>query len=369
VWSLVDAGYGKDARTAKGLDYIRETQSQAEDSYVLALVANALVAADLQGSGKISQNTEAILDRLAAKAVRQGDNVTWTSSIATFMGSKGQTGSIETTALAAYAFLRSNRQADLANSALVSLVRQKDNFGTWHSTQATVLTLKALLQSVRGGAEKIDATVQLSLNGSQAKTIKVTPQNFDVVQMVSFDDLRLGGENVIEIQTEGKTGLMYQVTGGYYLPWDKLAKYPDLTPTAEAVKIEVAYDRKELAVNDTVTVNVSVSMNQSGRAEWALIDLGVPPGFSVQAEDLNILVNKFKDVPKDYPNPTIQRYELTGRQILVYIGNLSQGKPLQFSYRLRALYPLVAQSPASSAYDYYNPNVNGESVPQLLKVK
>jgi len=89
----------------------------------------------------------------------------------------------------------------------------------------------------------------------------------------------------------------------------------------------------------------------------------------VQTEDLDALVARFKDTPKDYAFPTIKRYELTGRQILVYIQNLSDGSPLQFSYRLRARFPLKAQAPASSAYDYYNPNVTGESQPMELVVK
>ena len=46
VWSLIDAGFGNDARTQKGLAYVREHRGEAEDAYVVALVANALVAAD-----------------------------------------------------------------------------------------------------------------------------------------------------------------------------------------------------------------------------------------------------------------------------------------------------------------------------------
>jgi hypothetical protein len=94
-----------------------------------------------------------------------------------------------------------------------------------------------------------------------------------------------------------------------------------------------------------------------------LIDLGIPPGFSVKSEDLNALVARFDDVPEDYAFPTIERYELTGRQILVYIGGLSSEHELSFSYRMQAKFPLIAQTPASSAYDYYNPDVNGEQVP------
>ena len=162
---------------------------------------------------------------------------------------------------------------------------------------------------------------------------------------------------------------MYQVTGSYYLPWDKLALYPEVVPAGDIVTIDVDYDRTELTVDDTVTVNVTVSLNApGGRVEWALIDLGIPPGFTVQSEDLATLVAASKDRSPDSEQAAIERYELTGRQILVYIGELSEGNPLSFSYRLKAKFPLVAQTPASNAYDYYNPAVAGEAEPQLLVV-
>jgi uncharacterized protein YfaS (alpha-2-macroglobulin family) len=137
----------------------------------------------------------------------------------------------------------------------------------------------------------------------------------------------------------------------------------------EAVTIDVAYDRTDLRVDDTVEVTVDVRLNEPGVAEWALIDLGIPPGFTVVGEDLNALVARYTDVPEDYPDPVIKRYELTGRQILVYIGNLSNEQPLSFSYRLRAKFPIVAQTPASSAYDYYNPEVSGLEEPQTIVVR
>ena len=77
----------------------------------------------------------------------------------------------------------------------------------------------------------------------------------------------------------------------------------------------------------------------------------------------------FKDVPKDYAFPIISRFEQTGRQILVYANNLSSEHELTFTYRMQARFPLSVQSPASSAYDYYNPGISGEQGPQALVVK
>ena len=370
VWSLAEAGFINEAGTQKGLAYVREYQAQATDPYALALVANALVASDLKSGGKLSSATEDALGRLAGLAQRDGDKAFWGSKVASFMGSQGLTGSIETTALAALAFQRAERQPELANGALAYLIRQKDGFGTWHNTQATVLTLKALIQSVRSGGEKVNASVSVSLNGSQTRTVKVTPENFDVVQLLSFDDVNPGSENKVEIKVEGQGSLMYQVTSSYYLPWDVLGKYPDVVPPQDAVAIDIKYDRAQLQVNDTVNVTVTVRLNQKGaRADSALVDLGLPPGFSVLSEDLTALVDRYQKMPKDYKGASIQRYDLTGRQILVYLANLSEGQPLTFSYRLQARFPLSVRSPASSAYDYYNPNVTGEKSPVAIEVK
>ena len=77
---------------------------------------------------------------------------------------------------------------------------------------------------------------------------------------------------------------------------------------------------------------------------------------------------RYNDTPPEYAFAKIERYELTGRQILVYLTNLSDGKPLEFSFRLKARFPLRVQTPASSAYDYYNPDVQGERAPQMLVV-
>ncbi|NQT48496.1 MAG: hypothetical protein HQ578_05920, partial [Chloroflexi bacterium] len=276
VWSLIEAGYHDDARTQSGLDYIKEHFSQANDPYVVALVANALVADDRENNHTESF-TEKVLDQLAGMAKYDGDAAYWASDVATFMGSEGQTGSIETTALAAYAFLRADSHPEISNAALTYLVRQKDSFGTWHSTQATVLSLKALIETVRSGAENVDAKVTVKLNDGQNHTISVTPETFDVVQLVSFDDINPGRENIVSIDVEGKGSLMYQISGSYYLPWGEVISSQGLE-VPDLVSIDVAYDRTELKVDDTVQVDVTVTLDKDGRAEWVLVDLGIPPG-------------------------------------------------------------------------------------------
>ena len=367
VWALTEAGYAEaipsgsedGAGTQKGLDYVREFWRDADDPYVLAFVANALAAADPEGS-----STKAALDKLAGMATIEGNGAYWQSGIATFMGATGQTGSIETTALAAYAFLRAEQHADLANQALTYLIQQKDSYGTWHSTQATILTLKTLLLSVRKGGEGADATVTVSLNGEETDPIRITEENFDVVQLVSFTDRPVLGDNRLRIKVKGKGNLMYQISTRYYLPW---ADVPAPAPEASLMDISVSYDRTELAVNDVLQVSIHVELRE-GAARQAIVDLGIPPGFEVLSEDLADLVARDSDRPSDYEGTKFSRFDLTGRQIIVYLEGLKAGQPLDFSYRIRARYPIKAQTPPSSAYDYYNPGVSAVSSPAAIEV-
>jgi hypothetical protein len=340
AWALIEAGYADTPEVGRAMSYIREFAVQEKDAYGLALVTNALAAYDPRDS-----MTRAVVDRLYEMRVEEGDTVYWKTDVASFMGATGQSGSLETTALAAIALMRSGAHPEAVSGALAYLIQSKDSWGTWSTTQATILSLKAmLLATQQGGQAEGPATLRVSLNKEQTQEITIDQSNADVVHLVTFDrGFSPSGANRVQIELEGGGNLMYQVATRYYLPWDQVPSEPE---TKELITIDVVYDRTELAVNDTVTVDVGVKLNREGVVKMALIDLGVPPGFNVLTEDLSRLVEQ----------GTIARYELTGRQIIIYLEDFSSQQPLRFSYRLQARFPMRAQTPPSSAYDYYNPS-------------
>jgi len=350
AWALIEAGYEDTPQVGQAIAYIREFaltpstsqgegQGEGEDGYSLALVANALTAYDPDDS-----MTRAVLDQLYEMRVEEGDTVYWQTGAASFMGATGESGSLETTALAAIALMRGNVHQDAVSGALAYLIQGKDSWGTWQTTQATILSLKALLLSTeQAGQVEGLARLRVSLNQEQMQEITLDETNADVVHLITFDrGFSPSGANRVQIELEGGGNLMYQVATRYYLPWDQV---PMVEVMDELITIDLAYDRTELAVNDEVTVDVGVRLNREGVVKMALIDLGVPPGFAVLTEDLSRLVEQ----------GVIARYELTGRQIIVYLEDFSSELPLAFSYRLRARFPMRAQTPPSSAYDYYNP--------------
>jgi len=339
AWALIEAGFEDTPEVAQAITHIRDRAMQEEDAYSLALAANALAAYDPK-----DLITRQVIDYLHEMRIQDGDTIYWQMGNASFMGATGESGSIETTALAAYALMRAGAHVDAAQDALSYLIQAKDSWGTWGSTQATILSLKAmLLASELEGEAEGQAKIQVSLNNELTQEILIDETNADVVHLVTFDSgFSPIGDDQIQIDVEGGGNLMYQVTTRYYLPWDQV---PPTPPDEEPITIDLSYDRTELAINDVVTVDVRVQLHKKGVVKLALIDLGVPPGFTPLTEDLSLLVER----------GFIARYELTGRQVIIYLEDLSSEAPLTFNYRLRARFPMRAQTPPSSAYDYYNP--------------
>lgn len=356
TWALVQAGYGERPEVQAALSYLRAHHREVNDAYALALVANALVAADAQDAA-----TTEVLERLVAMAREDGEQVYWESSIATMTGAREGSASLETTALVAHALLKAGFSPTASGGALRYLINHKDERGTWGTTQATVLTLKALLLSASKG-QRPALTVRTLWNGLAQGELSVTPETYDVVQGLSLTTIG-NGLGTLVLGAEGTGEVLVQVTASYYLPWSAVPATP---PQEGPLMMVVTYDRTSLAVNDTVQVNVVVRLKE-GLVNAALLDLGLPPGFALEADELRARIEADRTLPTGATRLT--RYEVTGRQLLVYVQDLQAGEELRFSYRLRARFPLRASIPASRAYDYYNPQGVVEQPPVVIEVK
>jgi hypothetical protein len=185
--------------------------------------------------------------------------------------------------------------------------------------------------------------------------LNIGAENADVVQQVGFDDLAVNQTHELTVNVSGERALQYQIITEYYVPWEAV---PQVPAEKEAMRVEVAFDRTELAVNDTVNVTAEIELLVPGQAGTVLVDLGIPPGFSPVSEDLGALVE----------SQIIDRYELTGRQILVYLTDVPSGKVYRFDYRLRARFPIKAQTGSSQVYDYYTPDRQDTQEPQRITV-
>ena len=193
----------------------------------------------------------------------------------------------------------------------------------------------------------------ISANGKLARELTITPDTSDVFRLISLRDMVREGTNTVALETAGDGSLAYQIVATHYVPWT--------TKRAEGKKelaIDVAYDTTTLKRDDVLTCRVTVPYNRPGTANMTIVDLGIPPGFQVLPEGFEALKTQ----------RVIERYSLTGRQAILYFSTLPGGKPVTFTYRLRARFPVKAKTPRPLVYQYYEPDVRDEAAPVELRV-
>ncbi len=353
TWALA-ATRQESTGTRRGWEYVRSHWKEASGPYQLSVVCNALAAGDaLFRRGDLDDATLEALDKLVGMAKHEDEKMWWEGEMTGITHSSGRGADLETTGFGALALIGSGRYGAEATQVLNYLVEAKDPAGTWHSTQATMLALKALLMAQKGATQGAAGKVQVVVNDKPAATVEITKENADVLQMVDCRQLVREGKNTIKLAMKGEGSMLYQVVGKYWMPWGTVRE-----AQGELLDITVSYDKAKLAVNDTVTARAQVKNNAPGPTSMVVVDLAVPPGFAVEAGDLAELVDQ----------GVIDKFNLTGRQIIVYLERVDGGQQLAFEYRLRARYPIKAKAPASVAYEYYNPDNRAQAKPVEMVV-
>lgn len=346
-WALASTDYKGDALT-KAVNYVKNNENNAKDAYTYAVMANLMAIVEPE-----SPETTDIFNKLLDLKTEEKDLIYWVQKEETPMYGGGKSSNIETTALATIALINYGKHIPVTNKALNYLIKSKDSYGTWHSTQATILAMKALLMSIADSSNGINATVTVSHNGKKMETYAVNKDNSDVVKQIDLKDVTIKGDNTVKINIDGQGKLMYQIINIHYLPWAMIKKEPK-----ELLSIDVSYDKTTLSTNDKAKATVSIQNNTDKTANMVIVDLGIPPGFEVQTEDFDKLV----------ADKVITRYDTAARQIILYFEKLEPSEKLDFTYHLKAKYPIKAQSGKSKVYKYYQPEVNATDQPQEIVV-
>ncbi len=351
AWSLAQSGYEGEP-LKKAINYIKSSMNKEHDFYTLSLVANLLLYTDPKG-----QETKNLLETLYKGRTEHKDGLSWSTEGRTLTESYGMTASIETTSLVTQAFLRAGSYGDAVEKSLKFLAVSKDTYGRWYSTQATVLALKTLVLSMNTDMGKdSNGKIHVLVDGQEAGNVEITPEQSDVVKLLDLKGYAREGTFKVELVPEGDVRCMYQIIYSYYVPW---SASQISSGQQSPVNISIKYDRTELKRNDILREMVTVNNSSAKPGETVIIDLGVPPGFDVMTEDFETLLNQQK----------IERFDMTGRQVIVYLKRLEPGKSFTFSYGLRAKFPVKITTPVSEVYEYYNANTKGYSVPGKIEVK
>jgi uncharacterized protein YfaS (alpha-2-macroglobulin family) len=353
AWSLENTGYqGPAVERAK--DFIEKHLGSGPkmDAYTLAVLAN--FAADYgKDRAFTAQTMQLLLDARTEK-----DEQAWWSADETSVYATGASASVETTGLAVQALLKWGQASATARKALAYLASKKDSAGTWGTTQATIMALRALLLATEKGAADVRGTLEVFLNGKPLEKLVLTPENNDLLHQFVFKGGDSKGADTVEIRFDGKGGLAYQVVGRYFMPWDE-------KPANEPLAIDVAYDRAHMAQDDIATATATIRNNLPKAANMVMVDLGIPPGFDLLSEDLQT----YQEKNAGLNSGRLEKFSLTATQAILYFDSFAPHDTVTLRFRLRAKYPIRARTFQSRVYEYYDPDVNAVARPVQLEVR
>jgi len=321
TWAL--ARSGASARDlAPSLRWLREHQAAADTGYVKALVALALTsAAPRHASAKRARRT---LDAAGAS----GDEGThWTAGMSTGTHARGVWADMETTGLAVLALAGNGAPAQ---AGLKWLLGKRGTGGGWGTTQATVLALEGLLTV--GQRRQARGTLTVADSGQPPRRERFTADDADVMRSIALSPKP--GKRNVEVALVGKGGFSYQLEATRYVP----------TALAPKVKgplaLKVTPNKTSVAVGEPVLMAVDLDAHEKVR--MPTLQIGLPAGFELQEDSIR--------------GAGIQKHEVLGRTLVLYLTELVPGQPLKASYQLVARRVGHVSPGAAKAWPYYEPD-------------
>jgi hypothetical protein len=333
------------------LAYLAAHTQETDEPYLLAQYA--LAAFD---TGDVQAASRAVL-RLRSLAKEEGDASYWALETNTPFYGWGLAGRIETTGVVLEALARHGAiqvPADaLLTRGLLFLLRKKDHFGVWYSTQATVRVLSALLalldQTGRDAAMQ-NARAEIVVNGRRAADVAL-PAGKEALDPITVDLATFldTGSNRVEIRgSAGSPLTSMQLVASYYVPWARSSAKsvenaaPETSPT---LRLAVRFDRTQASIGDSIQCTVDAERIGFRGHGMLLAEIGLPPGAEVNRESLEHAMKE--------SSWQIGQYDVLPDRLVVYIWPQAGGTKFSFTFRPR--FGLRAIAPSSQLYDYYNP--------------
>ena len=368
------------------LGFLARRVAEIDEPYLLA--SYALAAFD---SGEHA-NARRAVEKLRALAHDEGTGSYWSLETNTPFYGWGLAGRVETTALVVQALARggqdvmsvndeqltapatmpttATRNTDaLINRGLLFLLRNKDRYGVWYSTQATVNVLDALIALTRHrttagatddkpitlGQSKDGGTIEVIVNDRRAASIALPPagQETGLLAVDLTPHLTAPGANRVELRRAGGSAIdsqtQAQIVSNFYVPWKQPAD-GDVRSTrkivnSSALEFSVSFDKTGAAPTEEITCRVSAARVGHSGYGMLLAEIGLPPGADVDRASLERAMKE--------SGWSISQYDVLPDRLVVYLW--PQGGGTGFEFKFRPRFGLRAQSAASVLYDYYNP--------------
>jgi hypothetical protein len=254
-----------------------------------------------------------------------------------------------------------------ARAALDYLTANMDSYGAWHSTQATIMTLKALLLYAERWSAAARGTLLVRVDGHPAQQLSLDGKS----ALLRFLQLPAGaslGSHEVDLSFRGEGELEYQLRGSYYQPHRPRAESPPSaeslvkileqgpSPRLAALRVDCVLDETRLPVNGTLYEQIRVQT--STPLDLPMVTAGLPPGFELDIDDLETLVRSRR----------IEKFQVLPREVVFYLRRIAPEHPLLLPLRLTARLPGRVSVPPPTVYEYYRPEHRAVGQPILVTV-
>jgi hypothetical protein len=310
--------------TARTRDLARTTK----DAYLLALAANTLLnLPQFEADARAAQK---------ALVAMQGPDGAWKTADHSITRSRGVNLHIETTALAVLALMQGG-DTGAVRRGVAWLTKNRNGYGQWGATQATVLALKAMTEyATLNKVAKADGSLRVLVNGKEVETFNYKAGRKDPIAFLKLGEHFKAGENLVEVYHDGEGALPYSMAMEF------VADNPATDPGV-VVSLSTKLARDTLKMGENVRLTATLKNTTDKGQPMTLARVGLPGGLTFQTWQLKELVDK----------KIIDFYETRPREVILYFRDLKPSETAAIPLELVATIPGTFTAPASSAYLYY----------------
>lgn len=330
TWTLATTGVSASDIQSE-LNKVEARAKETSDAYELAVAACALRDAGREDAA------EAARSRLAGLQARDGSLMGSTRSVTS---SRGRGLAVETTSFAILAWLGSPEEEAVVERAVQWLLGQRQGSGTFGSTQATVMALKALVAYAH--AEKPSVTtgdVVLSVNRRTFARRALDPNSGGVMEFPGLENALVSGNNVVSID----------VPGGTRIPWALDLRYVSDVPADDPqcpLDLEVELGAARIEEGKSVAIDVLVGNHTDEGHANPIAVLALPSGLHVTESVLTDLKNAGR----------FAHYEIRGRSLILYWDSIGPNATHTLTIDAIGRIPGKMTGAASRAWLYYEPD-------------
>ncbi|TET32687.1 MAG: hypothetical protein E3J72_19155 [Planctomycetota bacterium] len=335
LWAITESGISA-GDTKKAEEYLREKAGEM-DLYTLALSA-AATCGDTFFLTPLEKGLEEFLS--------DPDEQVEFGKKRTLSGAYGRFAQIEAVALTAIALREKNPK--LFGKAIEWLVDHRQPGGGWGTTQATVLSLKAILGGGFGGSGKLT----LDVKGKGTKTIDVSAGGAKPI-LVDITHLIPAGKMECTAKFEGTGQLDYQVTAVGYRPWGKFIESKE----KDGLNLEIIRGEGEIMSRGKVSVTAKVLNHSNASSVNVMLELPLLPGAAVDTSTVTCDLEDF-----------VQRSAVEGNRLVIYGADVPAGKRFEIKFEMIAGDAGQFRTRPAKVFEYYNPANFDITVPESITI-